>query len=177
MPFIRSTYPFTSQVSIAWKFPKIESWSRIQLKTTIQPTFLRSGILGENICEIWEITSWIRSWFFILFLAFMILPNYNRPPYDTYLPHDGRLDDILPIVIDLLHYLPWFYHCFLLDWKVKVDRKRSLRDVVGIFLSGKEHPLGVDYSPASRPSPDGADSAPDASAFGSPFEFHKANLK
>jgi len=50
--------------------------------------------------------------------------------------------------------------------------------VVGMFSSGRGHPLGVYYGPASQPSPDASvDEAPDAPAFGSPFEFHKAKLK
>ena len=62
---------------------------------------------------------------------------------------------------------------------VKVDRKKSLKDVVvvGMFSSGREHPLGVDSGPASRPSSGGVDSAPNAPAFSLPFEFHKAKLK
>ena len=36
-------------------------------------TFLISGILGENRWEICEMTSWMSCWFFIVFLAFMIL--------------------------------------------------------------------------------------------------------
>ena len=44
-----------------------------------------------------------------------------RPPYDTYLPYDGGLDDILPIVVDHLQYLCCFPYCFRLDWKVKLD--------------------------------------------------------
>lgn len=36
-------------------------------------TFLMSGILGANLCEICEITSCIKGWFFIVLRAFMML--------------------------------------------------------------------------------------------------------
>ena len=36
-------------------------------------TFLMSGILGANRCEICEMTSWINAWFFIVLRAFMML--------------------------------------------------------------------------------------------------------
>jgi hypothetical protein len=36
-------------------------------------TFLMSGILGANRCEICDMTSWINAWFFIVLRAFMIL--------------------------------------------------------------------------------------------------------
>ena len=37
------------------------------------PTFLMSGILGANLCEICEMTSCIKGWFFIVLRAFMML--------------------------------------------------------------------------------------------------------
>lgn len=36
-------------------------------------TFLMSGILGAKRWEIWEMTSWIKGWFFIVLRAFIIL--------------------------------------------------------------------------------------------------------
>jgi hypothetical protein len=40
-----------------------------------QRTFFISGIFGANRWEIWEITSWIKGWFFIVFRAFITLPR------------------------------------------------------------------------------------------------------
>ena len=39
----------------------------------VQPTFLMSGTLGVKRCDSWDIVSSTRAWFFIVFLAFMIL--------------------------------------------------------------------------------------------------------
>ena len=40
-------------------------------------TFLISGIFGANLCEICEMTSWIKGWFFIVFRAFIILKSHE----------------------------------------------------------------------------------------------------
>ena len=71
VPSTRSMYSFSSSVSIACRCTR-------QLEQLLQPpspTFLMSGILGANLCEICEITSCINGWFFIVLRAFMMLCN------------------------------------------------------------------------------------------------------
>ena len=58
-PWTRSMYSFTKRVSIA---------------------FLMPGSFGANRWEIWEMTSWIKAWFLIVFLAFIIL--HDRALWD-----------------------------------------------------------------------------------------------
>jgi hypothetical protein len=80
VPSTRSIYSFSSKLSMACN--KV-SQSRFTENCTVLFTFLMSGIFGANRCEICDITSWIRGWFFIVLRAFMILKDFGSALTDA----------------------------------------------------------------------------------------------
>jgi len=83
------------------------------------PTFLISGTLGAKRCEICKVTSWISAWFFIVFLAFMILGYISLSLMmkgkrkDE--PNDGGLNDVFAVLVDCFQDVGGFSLDFSFD--------------------------------------------------------------
>lgn len=98
----------------------------MSIQVHFEPTFLMSGILGANRCEICEMTSWMRAWFFIVFLAFMIL-WFTRSVQkceeyrNWHIPDDRGLNNVFTIFVNGFQDICRLSLDLSLDRQVKVD--------------------------------------------------------
>ena len=90
-------------------------------------TFLISGALSSQRCDIREITSWISGLFLIVFLAFIMLAfayvfhtSIWQGNIGKNAPDNGRLDGIFAISVDRVWNRVWFGFNLSLSWLVQV---------------------------------------------------------